>query len=92
MNIFNVKIQSIRAKYPTIRVIVADDSINYKEISYDLVTQYKMPPAAGFNKGKSLAVSQVGTFLGSKAIQCWNQVKALFVNHKLAKSHLSLSY
>jgi len=54
-------LKSIRTKYPDVKVIVADDSINYRELTYSSVTQYKMPAGTGFNKGKSLAVSQVTT-------------------------------
>ena len=57
--LINATFQSIRTKYPDVKVIVADDSINYRELTYSSVTQYKMPAGTGFNKGKSLAVSQV---------------------------------
>ena len=52
-------INSIRTFYPEIRIIVADDSINFKEIKMDKVDQFRMPAAIGFNNGKNLAISQV---------------------------------
>ena len=55
----NRLINSITEFYPKIRIIVADDSINFKEIEYKNVQQFKMPPGIGFNNGKNLAISQV---------------------------------
>lgn len=55
----NRLITSIRKYYPTIRIIVADDSINFKQITFDRLDHFKMPPGIGFNNGKNLAISQV---------------------------------
>ena len=52
-------IDSIRDFYPKLRIIIADDSINFKEINRENVDQFKMPQAIGFNNGKNLAISQV---------------------------------
>jgi len=54
-------IESIRSQHPKIRIVIADDSINFEPIAYENVQQFKMPPAAGFNNGKNLAISQVTT-------------------------------
>ena len=55
----NRLIDSIRDFYPKLRIIIADDSINFKEINRENVDQFKMPQAIGFNNGKNLAISQV---------------------------------
>jgi len=52
-------IDSIRSVHPKIKIIIADDSINYENINLPNVHQFKMPPAIGFNNGKNLAISQV---------------------------------
>ena len=52
-------IDSIRTVHPTIRIVIADDSINFERIDLPNVHQFQMPPAIGFNNGKNLAISQV---------------------------------
>ena len=52
-------IKSVKEAYPDVRVIVADDSINYEDLDIKGVDQFRMPRGIGFNNGKNLAISQV---------------------------------
>ncbi|XP_063054492.1 beta-1,4 N-acetylgalactosaminyltransferase 2-like [Engraulis encrasicolus] len=52
-------IDSIRAKYPDIRIIIADDSMEPEKVEGHNIYQYIMPPAQGWFAGRNLAVSQV---------------------------------
>ncbi|XP_019628357.1 PREDICTED: beta-1,4 N-acetylgalactosaminyltransferase 1-like [Branchiostoma belcheri] len=52
---------SIRAFYPNIRVIVADDSRPIENLQADHVDHFVMPYALGWFAGRNLAVSQVTT-------------------------------
>ena len=52
-------IESIQKMHPKFRIVIADDSINYKNLEIDGVHQFRMPAAIGFNNGKNLAISQV---------------------------------
>ena len=52
-------IKSVKEAYPEVRVIVADDSINYEDLDIKGVDQFRMPRGIGFNNGKNLAISQV---------------------------------
>ncbi|XP_063064365.1 beta-1,4 N-acetylgalactosaminyltransferase 1-like [Engraulis encrasicolus] len=52
-------IESIRVKYPDIRIIIADDSIEPEKVEGHNIYQYIMPPAQGWFAGRNLAVSQV---------------------------------
>ncbi|CBY31426.1 unnamed protein product [Oikopleura dioica] len=54
-------IKSVKEAYPEVRVIVADDSINYEDLDIKGVDQFRMPRGIGFNNGKNLAISQVTT-------------------------------
>jgi len=54
-------IKSVKEAYPDVRVIVADDSINYEDLDIKDVDQFRMPRGIGFNNGKNLAISQVTT-------------------------------
>ncbi|KAL2100570.1 hypothetical protein ACEWY4_002331 [Coilia grayii] len=56
-----VLIQTIRAKYPDIRIIIADDSLKTENVVGHNVDQYLMPPAKGWFAGRNLAISQVTT-------------------------------
>ena len=67
-------LKSIRAKYPKIEIIIADDSFNYREIEgYEGLTQYRMPGGVGFNKGKNLAISQVNIFNVLNLFCCYDK-------------------
>ena len=55
----NRLIDSIREYHPAIRIVIADDSIEFKEIEGENIDHFKMPPGIGFNNGKNLAISQV---------------------------------
>ncbi|XP_065153852.2 beta-1,4 N-acetylgalactosaminyltransferase 2-like [Paramisgurnus dabryanus] len=56
-----VLIQSVRVNYPSIKIIVADDSLNPEKVVGDNIEHYIMPPAQGWFAGRNLAVSQVTT-------------------------------
>ncbi|XP_043979362.1 beta-1,4 N-acetylgalactosaminyltransferase 1 [Gambusia affinis] len=54
-------IDSIRKYYPTVTIVIADDSENPKTISGPYIEQYIMPFGKGWFAGRNLAVSQVTT-------------------------------
>ncbi|XP_063073887.1 beta-1,4 N-acetylgalactosaminyltransferase 2-like [Engraulis encrasicolus] len=54
-------IESIRVKYPHIRIIIADDSKEPEKVEGHNIYQYIMPPAQGWFAGRNLAISQVTT-------------------------------
>uniref|UniRef100_A0A8C5EYG8 Beta-1,4 N-acetylgalactosaminyltransferase n=1 Tax=Gouania willdenowi TaxID=441366 RepID=A0A8C5EYG8_GOUWI len=54
-------IDSIRRYYPTITIVIADDSENPKSISGPYIEHYIMPFGKGWFAGRNLAVSQVTT-------------------------------
>ncbi|XP_032406243.1 beta-1,4 N-acetylgalactosaminyltransferase 1-like isoform X2 [Xiphophorus hellerii] len=54
-------IDSIRKYYPTVTIVIADDSDNPKTISGPYIEQYIMPFGKGWFAGRNLAVSQVTT-------------------------------
>uniref|UniRef100_A0A3B3TWC2 Beta-1,4-N-acetyl-galactosaminyltransferase 1 n=1 Tax=Poecilia latipinna TaxID=48699 RepID=A0A3B3TWC2_9TELE len=54
-------IDSIRKYYPTVMIVIADDSENPKTISGPYIEQYIMPFGKGWFAGRNLAVSQVTT-------------------------------
>ncbi|XP_027248051.2 beta-1,4 N-acetylgalactosaminyltransferase 1 isoform X2 [Cricetulus griseus] len=54
-------IASIRRFYPTITIVIADDSDKPERISDPLVEHYLMPFGKGWFAGRNLAVSQVTT-------------------------------
>ncbi|XP_063063563.1 beta-1,4 N-acetylgalactosaminyltransferase 2-like [Engraulis encrasicolus] len=54
-----ILIKSIRAKYPDILIIIADDSFKPEKVEGHNIYQYIMPPAQGWFAGRNLAVSQV---------------------------------
>ncbi|XP_019643116.1 PREDICTED: beta-1,4 N-acetylgalactosaminyltransferase 1-like [Branchiostoma belcheri] len=54
-------IRSVRKCYPTIRIVVADDSRPVEDLQGDNVDHYVMPFGAGWFAGRNLAVSQVKT-------------------------------
>ncbi|XP_078687094.1 beta-1,4 N-acetylgalactosaminyltransferase 1-like [Branchiostoma floridae x Branchiostoma belcheri] len=54
-------IRSVRKFYPTIRIVVADDSRPVEDLQGDNVDHYVMPFGAGWFAGRNLAVSQVKT-------------------------------
>uniref|UniRef100_A0A8C6LJR4 Beta-1,4 N-acetylgalactosaminyltransferase n=1 Tax=Nothobranchius furzeri TaxID=105023 RepID=A0A8C6LJR4_NOTFU len=54
-------IDSIRRYYPTITIVIADDSENPKAISGPYIEHYIMPFGKGWFAGRNLAVSQVTT-------------------------------
>uniref|UniRef100_A0A8C4WUB9 Glycosyltransferase 2-like domain-containing protein n=1 Tax=Eptatretus burgeri TaxID=7764 RepID=A0A8C4WUB9_EPTBU len=54
-------ITSIRKFYPDIRIVVADDSEPWQNITGWKVDHYKMPFGVGWFAGRNLAVSQVAT-------------------------------
>ncbi|XP_020796283.2 beta-1,4 N-acetylgalactosaminyltransferase 2-like [Boleophthalmus pectinirostris] len=60
-NNLKVLLSSIRKFYPTVTVIIADDSLEPEKITGDNIQHYIMPPAQGWFAGRNLAVSQVTT-------------------------------
>ncbi|XP_038131157.1 beta-1,4 N-acetylgalactosaminyltransferase 1 [Cyprinodon tularosa] len=54
-------IDSIRRYYPTVTIVIADDSENPKTISGPYIEHYIMPFGKGWFAGRNLAVSQVTT-------------------------------
>uniref|UniRef100_A0A3B3IMA5 Beta-1,4 N-acetylgalactosaminyltransferase n=1 Tax=Oryzias latipes TaxID=8090 RepID=A0A3B3IMA5_ORYLA len=54
-------IDSIRRYYPTVTIIIADDSENPQTISGPYIEHYIMPFGKGWFAGRNLAVSQVTT-------------------------------
>lgn len=54
-------ISSIRRFYPTVTIVIADDSSNPQKIEGPFVEQYFMPYRKGWFAGRNLAVSQVQT-------------------------------
>ncbi|CAH1264039.1 B4GALNT2 [Branchiostoma lanceolatum] len=54
-------IRSIRKFYPTIRIVIADDSRPVENLQGDNVDHYIMPFGVGWFAGRNLAVSQVKT-------------------------------
>ncbi|XP_078603805.1 beta-1,4 N-acetylgalactosaminyltransferase 1-like [Branchiostoma floridae x Branchiostoma japonicum] len=54
-------IRSIRKFYPTIRIVIADDSRPVQNLQGDNVDHYVMPFGVGWFAGRNLAVSQVKT-------------------------------
>ncbi|CAH1271113.1 B4GALNT2 [Branchiostoma lanceolatum] len=54
-------IRSIRKFYPTIRIVIADDSRPVEDLQGDNVDHYVMPFGVGWFAGWNLAVSQVKT-------------------------------
>ncbi|KAJ0057643.1 hypothetical protein NL108_011617, partial [Boleophthalmus pectinirostris] len=60
-NKLKVLLSSIRSFYPTVTVVIADDSLEPEKITGDNIQQYIMPPAQGWFAGRNLAISQVTT-------------------------------
>ncbi|XP_036426685.1 beta-1,4 N-acetylgalactosaminyltransferase 1 isoform X2 [Colossoma macropomum] len=54
-------IDSIRRYYPTVTIVIADDSENPKMVSGPYIEHYIMPFGKGWFAGRNLAVSQVTT-------------------------------
>uniref|UniRef100_A0A665VVM4 Beta-1,4 N-acetylgalactosaminyltransferase n=1 Tax=Echeneis naucrates TaxID=173247 RepID=A0A665VVM4_ECHNA len=54
-------IDSIRKYYPTVTIVIADDSENPKAISGPYIEHYVMPFGKGWFAGRNLAISQVTT-------------------------------
>ncbi|XP_049433113.1 beta-1,4 N-acetylgalactosaminyltransferase 1 [Epinephelus fuscoguttatus] len=54
-------IDSVRKYYPTVTIVIADDSENPKTISGPYIEHYIMPFGKGWFAGRNLAVSQVTT-------------------------------
>lgn len=54
-------IDSVRRYYPTVTIVIADDSQNPKSISGPFIEHYIMPFGKGWFAGRNLAVSQVTT-------------------------------
>ncbi|XP_057701129.1 beta-1,4 N-acetylgalactosaminyltransferase 1 [Corythoichthys intestinalis] len=54
-------IDSVRKYYPTVTIIIADDSQNPKSISGPHIEHYIMPSGKGWFAGRNLAISQVTT-------------------------------
>lgn len=54
-------INSVRRYYPTITIVIADDSENPKTITGPYIEHYIMPFGKGWFAGRNLAVSQVTT-------------------------------
>ncbi|KAM7402012.1 hypothetical protein PAMP_017287 [Pampus punctatissimus] len=54
-------INSVRRYYPTVTMVIADDSENPKTISGPYIEHYIMPFGKGWFAGRNLAVSQVTT-------------------------------
>uniref|UniRef100_A0A3B3YCT1 Glycosyltransferase 2-like domain-containing protein n=1 Tax=Poecilia mexicana TaxID=48701 RepID=A0A3B3YCT1_9TELE len=54
-------IDSIRKYYPTVMIVIADDSDNPKTISGPYIEQYIMPFGKGWFAGRNLAISQATT-------------------------------
>ncbi|TRY97066.1 hypothetical protein DNTS_001466 [Danionella cerebrum] len=57
----NLLVNSIRWRYPKIKIIVADDSLEPQKVEGENLEHYLMPPAKGWFAGRNLAVSQVST-------------------------------
>ncbi|KAJ0015549.1 hypothetical protein NQD34_009169 [Periophthalmus magnuspinnatus] len=56
-----VLLSSIQSFYPSLTVIIADDSLEPEKITGENIQQYIMPPAQGWFAGRNLAISQVTT-------------------------------
>ncbi|XP_076012925.1 beta-1,4 N-acetylgalactosaminyltransferase 1 [Genypterus blacodes] len=54
-------IDSVRKFYPTVTIVIADDSENPKTISGPYIEHYIMPFGKGWFAGRNLAISQVTT-------------------------------
>ncbi|KAM9535190.1 beta-1,4 N-acetylgalactosaminyltransferase 1 isoform 2-T2 [Salvelinus alpinus] len=54
-------IDSVRQYYPTVTIVIADDSENPKTVSGPYIEHYIMPFGKGWFAGRNLAVSQVTT-------------------------------
>ncbi|XP_028311225.1 beta-1,4 N-acetylgalactosaminyltransferase 2-like [Gouania willdenowi] len=54
-------INSIRLFYTSVKIIIADDSIEPQKVSGENIEQYIMPPSQGWFAGRNLGVSQVTT-------------------------------
>ncbi|KAJ3603123.1 hypothetical protein NHX12_030867 [Muraenolepis orangiensis] len=54
-------IDSVRRYYPTVTIVIADDSENPKTVSGAYIEHYIMPFGKGWFAGRNLAVSQVTT-------------------------------
>ncbi|XP_046881302.1 beta-1,4 N-acetylgalactosaminyltransferase 1 [Hypomesus transpacificus] len=54
-------IDSVRRYYPTVTIVIADDSENPKTVSGPYIEHYIMPFGKGWFAGRNLAVSQVTT-------------------------------
>uniref|UniRef100_A0A3Q3XSH2 Beta-1,4 N-acetylgalactosaminyltransferase n=1 Tax=Mola mola TaxID=94237 RepID=A0A3Q3XSH2_MOLML len=54
-------IDSVRKYYPTVTIVIADDSENPKTVSGPYIEHYIMPFGKGWFAGRNLAVSQVTT-------------------------------
>ncbi|XP_077583152.1 beta-1,4 N-acetylgalactosaminyltransferase 1 [Stigmatopora nigra] len=54
-------IDSVRKYYPTITIIIADDSENPRSITEPFIEHYIMPFGKGWFAGRNLAISQVTT-------------------------------
>ncbi|XP_053311750.1 beta-1,4 N-acetylgalactosaminyltransferase 1 isoform X2 [Spea bombifrons] len=54
-------IDSIRKSYPTVKIIIADDSETPQKVEGPFIEQYIMPFGKGWFAGRNLAVSQVST-------------------------------
>uniref|UniRef100_A0AAV2M4Y8 Glycosyltransferase 2-like domain-containing protein n=2 Tax=Knipowitschia caucasica TaxID=637954 RepID=A0AAV2M4Y8_KNICA len=60
-NQLNILLSSIRKFYPTMTVVIADDSLEPEKIQGDHIQHYIMPPSQGWFAGRNLAISQVTT-------------------------------
>ncbi|XP_062841122.1 beta-1,4 N-acetylgalactosaminyltransferase 2-like [Trichomycterus rosablanca] len=56
-----VLINSIRRYYPTIKIIIADDSFTPEKVNGTNIEQYIMPGGQGWFAGRNLGISQVTT-------------------------------
>ncbi|KAK9407378.1 beta-C4 N-acetylgalactosaminyltransferase 1 [Crotalus adamanteus] len=56
-----VLIDSIRKFYPTVNIIIADDSLDIEHVQGPHIEQYFMPFGKGWFAGRNLAISQVTT-------------------------------
>ena len=57
----NRLLDSAAKLYPAVKVLVADDSVHFKEVVRPNVLQYRMPTQIGWFAGRNLLVSQVMT-------------------------------
>jgi hypothetical protein len=57
----NRLLESVAKFYPTTKVLIADDSVNFQRVDKPNVLQYRMPAQTGWFAGRNLLVSQVLT-------------------------------